>query len=788
MLVAFTTLDPTVAGQMSAGPADGALSGVMRYGAGPYTSNTAIVQVSAAGKIQIQATTTTNVLVDVQGYYTSGNGVTAAGGYSPVTMTRIVDTVNGVGLPKATLGAGTTSTIQVTGKASVPAGAAAVFVNFQVNNATSAAGYINPFATSATTRPSVSLNFDGNAHPYTSIGAIVPLDSSGAFKLYVSPSNTINLLVDVEGYFTAGSSNGTFTPAVGKIYDTRSSTHVAPGATVTIPIGGTNGIPSVTDGLSAITANLTVIDQGTSGGYARAWPTGVVEPTNVGTLTFNAQAAGSATTNLATIAVGADNGIQIHNVSADTVDYIVDLEGWYVHNATLSVSCKAPYQNGAWVSARANGDINCIVTSNRAPSDNETIQLDDNGVLAAPTSQSTQGTTTTIAFAFTPSPGQNQLTARYLDEGGLVEGVAQYAFGSGDWSTDTMIPGPEDGSTSGLTPDLQVVPSVDAFDTGVQITYTVKDTATQGIVYSATAGADGVGRIPAGTLAYGSNYTWTATISGGAGGRTTVSTVVTPPYALNTITLADSSDTSGVLFTSQTGDDLAAVVDNAVATSGVSVVADELTSLASSAAAGADINFNPFEASNAPTAADLQAQANRISADSYTAPSPAPVSDPTPTFHSMSSWSDHMTGTPQRGYFINHGRSWVMEPMVETEECVRARCRIVDKYTSVMTFDPNLLYSKMSAKVVHTIQTKNLIGGMKLEVRVYRNQYEDGHLSPVRLTGVKGGVTFTIPLDTSLAFNSVTEYLYVAQWNNNSAHSKARSATTGCSKDWCTWK
>jgi hypothetical protein len=337
VLATFTAVDPTAGGQLTAGPAGGLLSGVMRYDASSPTSNSAIVSVSATGAIQVQVTTTTNVIIDVQGYYTSGNGVTAAGGYSPVAESRVVDTVDGVGLPKATLAGGSTSTVQVTGKANVPAGTAAVFVNFQVVNTNTTAGYINPYATSATSRPKVSLNFDGS--PNTSIGAIVNLDSSGAFALYVSAGNTINLDVDVEGYFTAGSSNGTFTSSVGNVYDTRVAPKVAvkPGQTVTVPIGGTNGVPGAGDGLSSVVANLTVVDAGTKGGYARAWADGTTEPAGVSTLTFNPQTAGTMTTNLATVPVGLDGAIEIHNVSADTVNYAVDLEGFYQN--TSSTMC-----------------------------------------------------------------------------------------------------------------------------------------------------------------------------------------------------------------------------------------------------------------------------------------------------------------------------------------------------------------------------------------------------------------------------------------------------------------
>lgn len=366
VLITMTTLDPTAAGQTSAGPTDGALAGVMRYDAGAYTSNSAVVMVSDAGQINIQATSMTNVLVDVQGYYTVGNGTTAAGGYSPVIQSRIVDTVNGVGLPKAKLAGGSTSTIQVSGTGGVPSGTKAVFVNFQIDNITTSAGYINPYATSATSRPNSILGFDGT--PYTSIGSIVPLAADGTIKVYVSESNSIDLLMDIEGYFTDSGNSlsaGVFTPAVAKIFDTRAAAHVAPGATVTIPIGGTNDIPTVANGLSTIMANVTVVDTGTAGGYARAYASGTAEPSNVGTVTFDKGTAGTYTTNLSTIPIGTDNAIKIHNVSLDTVDYILDLNGYYQGLLVPHISCPAPYGFGTWTNKLPATAIECAVDSSR---------------------------------------------------------------------------------------------------------------------------------------------------------------------------------------------------------------------------------------------------------------------------------------------------------------------------------------------------------------------------------------------------------------------------------------
>jgi hypothetical protein len=335
VLLTLTATDPTVAGELSAGASSSTLSGVMHYnvGSGSVTSNSGVVSVSTSGQIVIEATSTTNVNVDVQGYYTMGNGVAAAGGYTPVPEARIVDTVNGFGLPATTIGSGQTVSVQATGNGGVPTGSQAVFINFQVDNTNSTAGYINPYATSTTSRPSVALNFPGV--PYTSIGAIVPLDASGKFDLYLSAGNTVNLMADVEGYFTAGSTNGTFTSAVGNIFDTRIAPHVAakPGQTITVPVAGTNGLPATSDGFSSAVVNVTEIDGGTSGGYARAYADGTTEPAGVATVTFG----GGTHTDLATIPVGLDGAIEVHNVSADTVNYVVDIEGFYQN--TSSTMC-----------------------------------------------------------------------------------------------------------------------------------------------------------------------------------------------------------------------------------------------------------------------------------------------------------------------------------------------------------------------------------------------------------------------------------------------------------------
>jgi hypothetical protein len=59
--------------------------------------------------------------------------------------------------------------------------------------------------------------------------------------------------------------------------------------------------------------------------------------------------------------VGTDNAIKIHNVSADTVDYILDLEGWYQNFQTPTISCPGPYMAGSWTMTLPTQPIDCTV-------------------------------------------------------------------------------------------------------------------------------------------------------------------------------------------------------------------------------------------------------------------------------------------------------------------------------------------------------------------------------------------------------------------------------------------
>jgi len=115
---------------------------LMIYGAGVSgnASDSSLLAVSDAGSVQIKTETAqTSVTIDVIGYYTSTKNGVGAGGYVPVSPAVVADTRDGTGVRAAQVGAGGEITFQVTGKAGVPAQAAAVQANVQIRNTAAAA-------------------------------------------------------------------------------------------------------------------------------------------------------------------------------------------------------------------------------------------------------------------------------------------------------------------------------------------------------------------------------------------------------------------------------------------------------------------------------------------------------------------------------------------------------------------------------------------------------------------------------------------------------------------------
>ena len=114
---------------------------------------------------------------------------------------RVLDTRTGNGAPRAAVGGGRTLAVKVTGLAGVPAaGVAAVVVNVTVTQPT-AGGYITAWADGAA-RPGTS-NLDFSAGQSVPNLAVVPVGADGDIALFNGSPGTVQLIVDVTGYYRA---------------------------------------------------------------------------------------------------------------------------------------------------------------------------------------------------------------------------------------------------------------------------------------------------------------------------------------------------------------------------------------------------------------------------------------------------------------------------------------------------------------------------------------------------------------------------------------------------------
>ena len=339
--VTVTVLSPVATGNAYVS-ADGASSPVSalvyKSGVTGSISATTVVAVGADGKIRAKTSTSEQLVLDVQGYYTSGNDV-AAGGFVPVSPRRFQDSLTGAGgLWSGPLTRQVDHTVPIAGAAGsgVPAGASAVFVSFVPRASDVGGGYIKPRAT-GTTSSYTSLNYTAGIS--TVLGTVVPLSADGSFDLWYNGSGEVNMSIDVWGYFTeTEGGTGAFTAAAVRALDTRVAPNVAVPAnsTVTFPLAGVKGIPAAGLGISAISTTIHAVHSGTNAGYLRIWGADRPEPSATA---VNYVANSGSRSNGLVVMPGADGKVKIRNYGNDPVNVILDVNGWYSN-------AQSPIKNG----------------------------------------------------------------------------------------------------------------------------------------------------------------------------------------------------------------------------------------------------------------------------------------------------------------------------------------------------------------------------------------------------------------------------------------------------------
>jgi hypothetical protein len=254
----------------------------------------------------------------------------AASTYVPLPPDRITDTRPDSGYPNAgrTLGPEGLLNIQVTGIGKVPVtGVTAVVINLTDVNPT-ASSYLTVFPEGATQPAASNLNF--TADETVASLATVPLGSQGGVTIF-NDEGIVNVVVDIEGYYTTTSqSGGLYDPVtpIRVLGSLAAGTPIGPSSSIAVTVAGVDGVPA---DASAVVAN--VIAAGSNApGFLTVFPSSVSGASTPPTASNVNFAAGQVIGNRIIIPIGGTRQIDVYN-SSGSVNVDVDLDGYYTENS-----------------------------------------------------------------------------------------------------------------------------------------------------------------------------------------------------------------------------------------------------------------------------------------------------------------------------------------------------------------------------------------------------------------------------------------------------------------------
>ncbi len=201
-----TAVNPTAAGFVTVYPSGSPqpLASNLNFVPRQTVPNRVLVKLGTGGQVSLfNPTGTTDVVVDVAGWFTDGTDATATGGqFTGLTPARLLDTRVGTGGFSTPVGPGMTIRLQVSGQGGVPAMIApvppkGVVLNVTVTN-TTAAGFLTVFPGDAAQPLASDLNWTGGLTVPNLV--VVKLGADGKVAIY-NPAGSTDVIADVVGWY-----------------------------------------------------------------------------------------------------------------------------------------------------------------------------------------------------------------------------------------------------------------------------------------------------------------------------------------------------------------------------------------------------------------------------------------------------------------------------------------------------------------------------------------------------------------------------------------------------------
>jgi cyclophilin family peptidyl-prolyl cis-trans isomerase len=328
-----TVVSPNAAGFITVYPCGVTrpLASNVNFIAGQVVPNGVIAAIGNNGKVCFYASQTTDIIVDVAGWFTGESFIGA-------TPKRLVDSRDGTGTAVAKLTSATPLAVQITNlsvttatgsSTTIPTNISAAALNVTVVNP-EAAGFITVYPCDVT-RPNAS-NVNFVSDQVVANGVVAPVSTSGQVCLFSSVPTDI--IVDLAGWLGGSSFTGA-TPK--RLVDTRdgtgglsrqlTNTDELSVAIRSIDLTVSGSTQSVPVGATAAALNVTVVSP-SGAGFVTVYPCGVTRP-----LSSNLNyVAGDVVANNVVAPIGSNGNVCLFT-SSDT-DIIVDVAGYFSGDAT----------------------------------------------------------------------------------------------------------------------------------------------------------------------------------------------------------------------------------------------------------------------------------------------------------------------------------------------------------------------------------------------------------------------------------------------------------------------
>jgi hypothetical protein len=251
------------------------LAAVLNSVDGRVKSNAAIVPAGSNGAVSVFATDTTDVILDINGYFVAGGSPSALAFY-PLSPCRIADTRNSAGpLGAPSLAAQSARSFPIlASNCGLPPSAQAYSLNFAAVPKGSSLGFLSAWPAGQQQPLVASLN--DVTGTVLSNAVIVPAGIGGAVNVFATDAT--DLVIDINGYFAPQGPGGlslyTLTPC--RVLDTRLPAG-APPFSSTRDVNVTASQCGVPLNAQAFVFNATVVPPGFLG-FMTMWPQGQTQP------------------------------------------------------------------------------------------------------------------------------------------------------------------------------------------------------------------------------------------------------------------------------------------------------------------------------------------------------------------------------------------------------------------------------------------------------------------------------------------------------------------------------